>query len=217
MRVVSGITLVLLPLAPLAIHAQASDATFAPDTIVQMPDGPRVTLLHADGGGVAALRLSVPFIESAAEAGTGRMLAEQRMAGPARQIGARVSARQTPWGLAYSVEGADVDLEHLTYLLRLATAEPRPERGVVDAIRAELTVDLERQAESPGDRLLFDLRRAAAPELAVDRITSDLLRDGKRRDLAEDMWEITPAGVAGALLALGQPRVFRLGPDLRSR
>ncbi|MEE2847783.1 MAG: hypothetical protein VX956_15035 [Gemmatimonadota bacterium] len=220
MRVVSGITLVLLPLAPLAIHAQASDAAFAPDTIVQMPDGPRVTLLHADGGGVAALRLSVPFIESAAEAGAGRMLAalaEQRMAGPAHQIGARVSASRTPWGLAYSVEGADVDLEHLTYLLRLATAEPRPERGVVDAIRAELTVDLERQAESPGDRLLFDLRRAAAPELAVARITSDLLRDGKRRDLAEDMWEITPAGVAGALLALGQPRVFRLGPDLRSR
>ncbi len=168
MRVVSAITLVLLPLAPLAIHAQASDAAFAPDTIVQMPDGPRVTLLHADGGGVAALRLSVPFIESAAEAGAGRMLAalaEQRMAGPARQIGARVSASRTPWGLAYSVEGADVDLEYLTYLLRLATAEPRPERGVVDAIRAELTVDLERQAESPGDRLLFDLRRAAAPEL----------------------------------------------------
>ena len=166
MRVVSGITLVLLPLAPLAIHAQASDAAFAPDTIVQMPDGPRVTLLHADGGGVAALRLSVPFIESAAEAGAGRMLAalaEQRMAGPARQIGARVSASRTPWGLAYSVEGADVDLEYLAYLRRLATAEPRPERGVVDAIRAELTVDLERQAESPGDRLLFDLRRAAAP------------------------------------------------------
>ena len=61
MRVVSGITLVLLPLAPLAIHAQASDAAFAPDTIVQMPDGPRVTLLHADGGGVAALR-PVPYI-----------------------------------------------------------------------------------------------------------------------------------------------------------
>ena len=100
MRVVSAITLVLLPLAPLAIHAQASDAAFAPDTIVQMPDGPRVTLLHADGGGgVAALRLSVPFIESAAEAGAGRMLAalaEQRMAGPARQIGARVSASRTP-------------------------------------------------------------------------------------------------------------------------
>jgi len=110
----------------------------------------------------------VPFIESAAEAGAGRILAalaEQRMAGSTRQIGARVSASRTPWGLAYSVERADVDLEHLTYLLRLATAEPRPERGVVDAIRAELTVDLERQAESPGDRLLFDLRRAAAPAL----------------------------------------------------
>lgn len=76
-----------------------------------------------------------------------------------------------------------------------------------------------------GDVFTWDRRRfrtarlltEATPELAVARITSDLLRDGKRRDLAEDMWEITPAAVAGALLALGQPRVFRLGPDLRSR
>lgn len=162
------VLLLLLLAAPLAAHAQASDSAFAPDTILQIPDGPRVVLLHADPGGVAALRLSVPIIESPAEAGAGRMLAalaERRMAGPARRIGARVSASRTPWGLAYSVEGAEVDLDYLTYLLRLATAEPRPESGVVDAIRTELMSDLERQAESPGDRLLSELRRAAAPEL----------------------------------------------------
>jgi hypothetical protein len=162
------VLLLLLLAAPLAVHAQAGDSAFAPDTIVQMPDGPRVVLLHADPGGVAALRLSVPIIESPAEVGAGRMLAalaERRMARPARRIGARVSASRTPWGLAYSVEGAEADLDYLTYLLRLATAEPRPERGVVDAVRTEIMADLERQAESPGDRLLSELRRAAAPEL----------------------------------------------------
>ena len=40
------------------------------------------------------------------------------------------------------------------------------------------------------------------------------MRDGDSRDVAEDIWEITPEAVASALLALGKPRVFRLGPDL---
>ena len=92
-------------------------------------------------------------------------LAEHRMLGPARQIGARVSATRTPWGLAYSVEGAEVDFDYLTYLLRLATAEPRPESGLLEAIRAELIGYLDRRAESPGERLLADLLRAAAREL----------------------------------------------------
>ncbi len=160
--------LVLLVAAPLAAHAQASDAAFVADTILQIPGGPHVVVLQGDPGGVAALRLSIPLVESAAEAGAGRMLAvlaERRMVGAARRIGARVSASRTPWGLAYSVEGAEVDLDYLMYLLRLATAEPRPESGVVEAIRAEFIVDLERRAESPGDRILADLRRAAAPEL----------------------------------------------------
>ena len=93
-------------------------------------------------------------------------LAERRMAGVARQVGARVSASRTPWGLAYSVEGAEADLDYLAYLLRLATAQPRPENGIVELIRAELILDLERQDESPGDRLLADLRRATAPDLS---------------------------------------------------
>ena len=73
-----------------------------------------------------------------------------------------------------------------------------------------------------GDFFTWDRRRfrtarfltEAAPEHAVARITSDLMRDGDSRDMAEDIWEITPGAVASALLALGEPRVFRLGPDL---
>ena len=54
----------------------------------------------------------------------------------------------------------------------------------------------------------------AAPERAVARITSDLMRDGESRDVAEDIWGITPEAVAGAVRALGDPRVLRLGPDV---
>ena len=167
MRALLG--LILLVTAPLAARAQASDAAFTPDTVLQMPGGLRIVVLRSDPGGVAALRLSIPFVETAAEAGAGRMLAalaERRMAGVARQVGSRVSASRTPWGLAYSVEGAEADLDYLAYLLRLATAQPRPENGIVELIRAELILDLERQDESPGDRLLADLRRATAPDLS---------------------------------------------------
>jgi hypothetical protein len=45
MRVVPSLLLLLAP--PLSVHAQASYAAFAPDTIVQMPGGPRVVLLRA--------------------------------------------------------------------------------------------------------------------------------------------------------------------------
>ena len=202
MRVVPGLLLLLAP--PVCLHAQASDAAFAPDTIVQMPGGARVVLLRAEAGGVAALRLSVPFIESAAEAGAGRMLAalaEHRMLGPARQIGARVSTSRTPWGLAYSVEGAEVDLDYLTYLLRLATAEPHLESGLLEAIRAELIGDLERQAESPGDRLLADLRHAAAPELTPlggSRGSLRLLNEARLRAI----WRRTHRGMSMSLVAM---------------
>ena len=214
--------LVLLLLAPLAVHAQASDAAFDPDTVVHVPDGPRVVLLRADPGGIAALRLSVPLVESAAEAGAGRMLAvlaERRMEGPARQIGARVSASRTPWGLAYSVEGAEVDLDYLTYLLRLATAEPRPESGAVEAIRAELIMDVERQAESAGDRVLAELRRAAAPELpplAGSPGSLRLLNEARLRAVWQRshrstsmslvaMTSVTPAALLAMLEAIGLP------------
>lgn len=56
----------------------------------------------------------------------------------------------------------------------------------------------------------------SAPERAVARITSDLLRDGQARHLAEEIWEITPQALAAALLALGEPRILRLGPDLEA-
>jgi len=58
---------------------------------------------------------------------------------------------------------------------------------------------------------------SADPGRAVARITPDLMCHGKHRDLAEDIWEITPETVARAVHALGELRIFRLGSDLGSR
>ena len=188
------LALILLALltAPVALHAQASGAVFLPDTVLRAAGVPRVLILRANPGGVTALRLSVPLLERPAEAGVGRMLAalsERRMEGAAREISARVSGQRTPWGLTYSVEGAGADIEHLAYLLRLAVEEPAPDFSELDRLRAELLSDLDRRAESPGDRLLTDLRRAAAPDLpslagshvSVRRFDASLMRAVWRR------------------------------------
>jgi hypothetical protein len=54
----------------------------------------------------------------------------------------------------------------------------------------------------------------AAPELEARRITADLLREGRVRDLADEIWSLGPDAVLAAARALGPPRVFLLGPDL---
>ncbi len=218
------LALILLALltAPVALHAQASGAVFLPDTVLRAAGMPRVLILRANPGGVAALRLSVPLLERPAEAGVGRMLAarsERRMEGAAREIGARVSAQRTPWGLTYSVEGAGADMEHLVYLLRLAVEEPAPDFSELDRLRAELLSDLDRRAESPGDRLLTDLRRAAAPDLpslagshvSVRRLDASLMRAVWRRSHRASsmslvaMTSVDPTVLLAMLQALGLP------------
>ena len=143
-------------------------ASFQPDTVLAVPGGPRVVLVNSVDGGVAALRLSVPLEEGPSEAGAGQVLRDlalDRMLGLAGPVGARVSATRTPWGLAYSVEGAAVDLEYLTYLLREAVAEPESDALSLDRSRQRLAEDIARRVETPAGRLISDLQRAAAPHL----------------------------------------------------
>jgi hypothetical protein len=99
--------------------------------------------------------------------------------------------------------------------------------GAADRFEQEILGVVSSLMEEPpeGEFFAWDRRRFrtaqlltdAAPERAVARITSDLMRTGKRRDLAGDIWEITPQAVARAVRSLGEPRIFRLGPDLGSR
>ena len=57
----------------------------------------------------------------------------------------------------------------------------------------------------------------AAPEVEARRITADLLRDGRMRDLGVEIWSLRPEAVQAAARALGPPRIMLLGPDLAGR
>jgi predicted Zn-dependent peptidase len=152
--------------------------------------GPRVVLLRTTGQGVAALRLSIPLQEGPTEAGAGRILrtlALERMESLARPVGARVAAARTPWGLAYSVEGAAADFEYLAYLLREAVAEPSPSRGVLADARLSSAEEAARLLETPRGRLTTDLRSQVAPGLTHPEGTPATVR-GLDQARIRDVW-----------------------------
>lgn len=55
----------------------------------------------------------------------------------------------------------------------------------------------------------------AAPEAAASRMSADLLREGRARDLAGEIWALDAGVVVAAAAALGPPRILVIGPDLR--
>jgi len=60
------------------------------------------------------------------------------------------------------------------------------------------------------ERLLAE----SAPEAEARRITEDLLRDGRARDLGVEIWGLDPGALLGVARSLGPPRILVLGPDL---
>lgn len=58
------------------------------------------------------------------------------------------------------------------------------------------------------------LLEEAAPEQEATRMTADLLRTGRVRDLASEIWGLHARTLREAARSLGEPRIFRLGPDL---
>lgn len=59
------------------------------------------------------------------------------------------------------------------------------------------------------------LLRESAPEAEATRMSADLLRDGAVRDLGLEIWALDAGTLQKAARALGEPRIFRFGPDLR--
>ena len=59
------------------------------------------------------------------------------------------------------------------------------------------------------------LLEEAAPEAEARRMTADLLRDGRVRDLGGDVWALDARSAQAAASALGPPRILVVGPDLR--
>jgi len=154
--------------APRAAGAQASRSALAPDTVLAPTGGPRIVLLTSPGEGVAALRLAVPLREGPAEAGAGMLLQDlalERMRSLARPVGAKVGAARTPWGLAYSVVGAEADFEYLAYLLREAVAPPDVEGPAFQEARLRLLGEAAEAVETPARRVAAELRAQVAPDL----------------------------------------------------
>lgn len=61
------------------------------------------------------------------------------------------------------------------------------------------------------------LLEEAAPEVEARRLTADLLRDGRPRNLTEEIWALDAAALRRAAEGLGPPRILLLGPDLGSQ
>jgi len=104
----------------------------------------------------------------------------------------------------------------------VAEAAVLPEAA--DRWEARIRSALSRLSENAIPRDFFRLRlrrfRAArllaesAPETLATRIAEDLTRNGSPRDLAAEIGALDPAALQGIARSLGEPRVFRFGPDL---
>lgn len=87
-----------------------------------------------------------------------------------------------------------------------------------------ITNALRRLADEPVEEGFFRWRRRrfrtarlleeAHPAAEAARMTADLLRDGAVRDLGLEIWGLDAAAVRETARALGEPRIFILGPDL---
>lgn len=171
--------------APLGIQGQTPGAApAAPDPLVAMesahPAGfPRILVLDAPGSALVTFRLSVPIdpgVDAATVAPILMSLAEDRIRGSAATLGAQIEVGASASALSYTVTGALVDLDHLTYLLRQATAAPRASEGFA-AARNELEARLTRIGETGEGRVESELRGQAAPgEASVAEVRNRLRR-----------------------------------------
>jgi len=174
-----------------------------PDTVLTPSGGPRIVLINGVGA-VATLRISVPLDEGPAESGAGAMLREiglERMKGLAGPVGARLDAKRTSWGLAYTVEGPATDLDFLAYLLRQAVADPGRDVAAIGRARERLRRGLAEEAETPSGRILGVLRGKAAPAIPPLRGRAGTLVDLDAARLHEVWWRSHAPGSMTVVVA----------------
>lgn len=170
--------------APLGIQGQSTVAAPSSDPLIAResahPSGfPRILVLDAPGSALVTFRLSVPIdpgVDAATVAPILMALAEDRIRGSAATLGAQIEVGSSATALSYTVTGALVDLDHLTYLLRQATAAPRASEGFA-AARTDLEARLARIGETGEGRVESELRGQAAPdEASVGEVRNRLRR-----------------------------------------
>jgi predicted Zn-dependent peptidase len=192
--VLAWATLSLAVPASLAGQASAPDTT---DLLVAResadPTGlPRILILDAPGAALVTLRLSVPFdpgVDATTAAPILRRLAMNRVAGTAATLGAEVETGTSASALSYTVTGALVDLDHLTFVLRQATAMPLESEGFA-AARGELEAGLARIGETGEGLVEAELRGRSSPGEASISEVRERVRRFTYADL-ESVWRAT--------------------------
>ena len=136
------------------------------DTLVTLPDRPALALVHREGSPRVALRWFLPASETDARAGAAELLvnlADQRGRSHAERIGASFDVQRTPRGIAYSVAGARVDLDHLFNVLRIASGPPESDPILIRRAREASLALLERDQESAERSLIARLSQSVCP------------------------------------------------------
>lgn len=153
-------------LAGVALLSAISDPeSLRPDTILRPPDGPTVAFVEATGSPAAAIRITVPFVESDSDAGAGyliQLLALERVRRFREMLGIEVLAHRTSSGLVYRLNGAVADFDQLAGVARELVARPVSPGFVAARTRLERMNREER--ETARGTLRFRLRsRMASP------------------------------------------------------
>lgn len=152
--------------APRLVVPALQTSWLRPDTVLRPPGGLPLLVTTSPSEGLTTVRVFVPFDESFAEAGTGRVLAQaaaERVRGTAARVGAQFSALRVPAGIAYSVTGSDEDFDYLASILRSAMAEPTAQDVVVRRLAARARTTIEREQETGRGWVSSDLAARLCP------------------------------------------------------
>lgn len=197
-----------------------------PDTVFQMPRGPRVVILNTPGSPVVSLRLLVPLVEEPVEAGSGSVLQRLRLEelrSLARQVGARVEGSRTRRGLAYSISGTAPDFDYLAWLARQAVADPRPDGAEVETAVRAVRAEADHLAETAEGRLRARLRQRVWPDqglragtpTALDRVNRASLRDFWARTHQASRMKLVVVGDVDPVLILAAFQGIGASPEDR--
>jgi len=136
------------------------------DTVLALPDRPTIAFVYREESPRVALRWFLPVSESDAQAGAAELLvklADERARSHAQRVGASFDVQRTPRGIAYSVAGARVDLDHLFNVLRIASGPPESDPILIRRARESSLARLERDQESAERSLIARLSQSVCP------------------------------------------------------
>ena len=152
-------------LAGVALLSAISDpGSLRPDTVLSPPDGPTIAFVEATGSPAAAIRITVPFIESESGAGAGyliQLMALERVRRLRETLGIEVLAHRTSLGLVYRLNGAVADFDHLAGVARELLARPASPGFVAARTRLEGMNRQERETARGALRLRLRSRMAS--------------------------------------------------------